>query len=146
EVMCRLPTERVTHDRNCAANVPFTKMQSVTSASRPAPAIRLTRAQWLVLLAAFLGWLFDGYEQGLFPLIARPALQSILATSGASDGLIGGWMGNITACFLVGAALGGLTFGWLGDRIGRVRAMSLSILTYSLLTGAGYFIRTPWEL
>ena len=116
------------------------------SAASAAPSVRLTRAQWLVLLAAFLGWLFDGFEQGLFPLIARPALQSILAQSGATDGLIGNWMGRITACFLVGAALGGLTFGWLGDRIGRVRAMSLSILTYSLLTGAGYFVHTPWEL
>jgi MFS family permease len=29
---------------------------------------------------------------------------------------------------LVRAALGGLVFGWLGDRIGRVRAMALSIL------------------
>jgi MFS family permease len=100
----------------------------------------------MVLLAAFLGWLFDGYEQGLFPLIARPALQDILAGVGGNDGLIGQWMGCVTACFLVGAALGGLTFGWLGDRIGRVRAMSLSILTYSLLTGLGYFVQTPWEL
>jgi MFS transporter, SHS family, sialic acid transporter len=107
---------------------------------------RLSRSQWMVLLAAFLGWLFDGYEQGLFPLIARPALQSILVAPGPNDGLIGQWMGCITAAFLVGAALGGLTFGWLGDRIGRVRAMSLSILTYSLLTGLGYFVQTPWEL
>ncbi len=112
----------------------------------PAAAVRLTRAQWLVLLASFLGWLFDGFEQGLFPLIARPALQSMLAGPGANDSLVGAWLGEITACFLVGAALGGLTFGWLGDRIGRVRAMSLSILTYSLLTGAGYFVHTPWEL
>ena len=38
-------------------------------------------------------------------------------------------------CFLVGAATGGVVFGWLGDRIGRVRAMSLSILTYAIFTG-----------
>ena len=42
-------------------------------------------------------------------------------------------MGIITAGFLIGAALGGLVFGWLGDRIGRVKAMALSILTYSLV-------------
>ena len=43
----------------------------------PPPAIeatRITRAQWLVLAAAFLGWMFDGVEIGLFPLVARPAL------------------------------------------------------------------------
>jgi SHS family sialic acid transporter-like MFS transporter len=108
---------------------------------------RLTKAQWMVLLAALLGWLFDGYEIGLFPVMARPALQSILGQAGAGgDGLIGQWMGVITACFLMGAALGGVAFGWLGDRIGRVRAMALSILTYSLVTGLGYFAQSPWHL
>ncbi len=121
-------------------------MQIEAAEIRPATAAPLSRAQWMVLLAAFLGWLFDGYEQGLFPLIARPALQNILGAASSNDGLIGEWMGAVTATFLVGAALGGVTFGWLGDRIGRIRAMSLSILTYSLLTGLGYFVQTPWEL
>lgn len=106
----------------------------------------LTRAQWLVLMAAFFGWFFDGCEIGLFPLIGRPALQNILGSTAGGDGLIGQWIGIITACFLVGAALGGVAFGWLGDRIGRVRAMSLSILTYSIVTGLGYFAQTPWQL
>ena len=39
------------------------------------------------------------------------------------------------AGFLVGAATGGVLFGWLGDRIGRVRAMTLSVLTYAVFTG-----------
>ena len=104
----------------------------------------LGRSQWIVLFAAGLGWLFDGYEIGLFPLIARPALRQILGAGG--DGEIGAWMGVITAFFLVGAALGGGLFGWLGDRVGRVRAMALSILVYSLVTGLGYFAQSPWEL
>ena len=83
-----------------------------------------------MLTASFLGWLFDGYEQGLFGVIARPALHDVLG--GARDAQIGPWVGHITACFLIGAAVGGIAFGWLGDRIGRVRAMGLSILTYSL--------------
>ncbi|MDB6154321.1 MAG: naiP [Chthoniobacteraceae bacterium] len=108
------------------------------------PAAALTRGQWLVLIAALLGWLFDGYEIGLFPVVARPALQEILGAGG--DGRIGFWMGVITACFLVGAALGGVLFGWLGDRIGRVRAMAFSILTYSLVTGFGYFADSGAQL
>jgi len=104
----------------------------------------LTRQQWTVLLAAFLGWLFDGFEIGLFPVVARPALQSMFEH--ADDAWVGQWMGNITALFLLGAAFGGLVFGWLGDRIGRVRAMTLSILTYSLFTGLGYFAQTPYHL
>lgn len=109
----------------------------------PASAVR-TRDQWLVLIAAFLGWMFDGLEQGVFPLVARPALQDLIGVEG--DKLIGPWMGYITALFLVGAALGGLAFGWLGDRLGRVRAMVLSILAYSLFTGACYFAQAPWQL
>ncbi|MDB6172489.1 MAG: naiP [Chthoniobacteraceae bacterium] len=108
------------------------------------PAAALTRGQWSVLIAALLGWLFDGYEIGLFPVVARPALQEILGAGG--DGRIGFWMGVITACFLVGAALGGVLFGWLGDRIGRVRAMAFSILTYSLVTGFGYFADSGAQL
>lgn len=99
---------------------------------------------WLVLVAAFLGWMFDGLEMGVFPLVARPALQELLKVSG--DAAIGQWMGYITASFLIGAALGGLVFGWLGDRIGRVRAMALSILTYSLFTGLCYFATEAWHL
>ena len=102
------------------------------------------RAQWLVLAASFLGWMFDGYEMGLFPVVARPALKQLLA--GAGDGAVGYWMGIATAAFLVGAALGGAVFGWLGDRLGRVRAMGLSILTYSLVTGLGYLATEPWHL
>ena len=98
----------------------------------------------MVLLAAFLGWMFDGVEQGVFPLVARPALQDLLGVQ--ADQSIGPWMGGITALFLLGAAAGGLVFGWLGDRVGRVRAMIVSILAYSLFTGCCYFAQLPWHL
>ena len=38
------------------------------------------------------------------------------------------------------------TRGLVGDKVGRVRAMSASILTYSLCTGLGYFAQEPWHL
>lgn len=106
---------------------------------------KITRGQWLTLTAAFLGWMFDGMEMGIFPIIGRPALQSLLGSS-ATEGLVGEWFGFITAVFLVGAALGGVLFGWLGDRIGRVHAMTVSVLVYSLFTGASYFADSPWHL
>lgn len=106
--------------------------------------VRLTRGQWMVLLAAFLGWLFDGFEIGLFPVVARPALLSMLPEGG--DKAVAHWMGIVTACFLLGAAVGGVIFGWLGDKVGRVRALSFSILTYSLFTGFGYLAQEPWHL
>lgn len=101
----------------------------------------------MALAAAFLGWMFDGLEMGIFPLIARPALQEMQAqTAPLSEAFVGHWMGIITAMFLVGAAFGGLLFGWLGDKVGRVRAMSLAILAYSLFTGLAYFAQTPLQL
>ena len=72
----------------------------------------MTRGQWMVLLAAFLGWLFDWLEIGLFPLVARTALLSMLPAG--TDAQVGPRMAKITACFLMGAAAGGIFFGWLG--------------------------------
>lgn len=104
---------------------------------------KLSRDQWLVLAAAFLGWMFDGVEIGLFPVVVRPALQDLGMTDDAS---IGWWNSVVVACFLIGAAAGGVVFGWLGDKLGRVRSMVMSILMYSLFTGACYFAIHPWQL
>jgi SHS family sialic acid transporter-like MFS transporter len=105
------------------------------------------RQRGMVLLAAFLGWMFDGLEMGIFPLVARPALQQMQAASGlVDDKFVGHWMGIVTAAFLLGAAAGGLVFGWLGDKVGRVRAMSVAILCYSVFTGLVYFAQEPWHL
>jgi MFS family permease len=101
-------------------------------------------AQYLTLAAAFLGWMFDGLEMGLFPLVAGPALQELLGESAAKN--TGLWMGWITAGFLVGAACGGLLFGWLGDRVGRVRAMIWSVLTYAIFSGLCGFAEAPWQI
>lgn len=98
----------------------------------------------MALGAAFLGWLFDGLEMGLFPLVERPALQNLLHTT--DNRLVGLWGGVITAGFLVGAATGGVLFGWLGDRIGRVRAMALSIATYAVFSGLCGFSESTWQL
>jgi MFS family permease len=103
----------------------------------------LTRAQWIVLIASFLGWMFDGVEIGLFPVVVRPALQDLGLTE---DAAAAQWIGVFMACFLLGAAAGGVAFGWMGDKVGRVRSMALSILAYSLFTGACYFATAPWHL
>jgi MFS family permease len=114
----------------------------------PAPVVSVSRRRLgAVLLAAFLGWMFDGLEMGVFPLIARPALQQMQAAGGTTgDAFIGHWMGIVNASFLLGAAAGGIVFGWLGDRLGRVRAMTLSILCYSLFTALTYFAQVPWHI
>jgi MFS family permease len=109
---------------------------------------RLSRAAWATLIAALLGWLFDGFEMGLFPVVAPSAMADLLDTANSPERVreIAPLTARITAAFLIGAAAGGVLFGWLGDRIGRVRSLSLSILTYSLCTGLGALARTPFEL
>src|SRR4051794_19564565 len=105
------------------------------------PAARSAYGKWMALLAALLGWLFDGLEMGLFPLVQGPALRELLP-----DDQIVLWQGIITSFFLVGAATGGVLFGWLGDRIGRVKAMMLSVFTYAIFTGLCGFANSPVEI
>jgi len=105
------------------------------------------RGKWMALIAALLGWTFDGFEMGLFPLIGPSALDQLLASEIAVNPTVkDDWFGVIMAVFLVGAATGGVVFGWLGDRIGRVRAMSLSIFTYAIFTGLCGFASEAWHI
>ncbi len=115
------------------------------AASDAAPNPPSTKAKYMTLLAAFLGWMFDGFEMGLFPLIGQPALADLLG-SNAAPGDATKWFASIIAVFLVGAASGGVFFGWLGDKIGRVRAMSLSIFTYAIFTGLCGFATEAWHI
>src|SRR5262245_50792547 len=111
----------------------------------PSPVTTLSaRGRWMTLVAALFGWMFDGLEMGLFPHVAQPALGDLLSTSDRVE--IGRWIAVITAGFLVGAATGGVLFGWLGDRIGRVRAMTLSVLTYALFSGACGLCTEAWQV
>ncbi|MFO0867816.1 MAG: MFS transporter [Pirellulales bacterium] len=106
----------------------------------------LSRGAWLALIAALLGWMFDGAEMGVFSLVGRPAMQDLLPASADKDQQIATWLGVITGLFLVGAATGGVLFGWLGDRIGRVRAMTISVLTYALFTSLCGVVESPFQL
>lgn len=114
---------------------------------QPAESNLRDRGIWMALFAALLGWMFDGFEIGMFPLVGPSALDELLGHAlTANPSLKGEWFGVIMSVFLVGAATGGVLFGWLGDRIGRVRAMSLSILTYAIFTGLCGFAGAAWHI
>ena len=130
-------------DANRAAALEGTAGGSIVT---HAPSDAGGRGKWMVLLAAFLGWMFDGFEMGLFPLIGGPALKELLGPTAAASGEADKWFGGIIAVFLVGAATGGVLFGWLGDRFGRVRAMSISIFTYAIFTGLCGFATEAWHI
>ncbi len=91
----------------------------------------LNRYHWFVLIVAALGWLFDCLDQQLFNLARVPAMKELLRP----DQNVAEYGGYATSIFLIGWATGGLTFGVLGDRIGRARTMMWTILIYSLCTG-----------
>lgn len=96
-----------------------------------------------VLAAAFIAWMFAGLENGLFVLIHRQMMRELLGTA-AAESLIVQWLAWNQAAFMLGAAAGGWLFGWLGDRAGRTRALGCSVLCYSLLTLAAWFVHDPW--
>src|SRR6478672_943783 len=106
--------------------------------------IPLGTGKWLALAAALLGWMFDGAEMGIFSLVGGKAMEALMP--GVPKGERDLWFNIIMASFLVGAATGGVLFGWLGDRIGRVRAMTLSVLTYALFTGLCGFAGSAWQI
>jgi len=93
----------------------------------------LTPTQWKMLLAANLGWLFDGFETYALILTAAPAMRSLLDSSHYAQ--IPAYVGVVIAITLLGWGIGGLVGGVLADYIGRKRTMIIAILAYSLMTG-----------
>jgi MFS family permease len=118
---------------------------SGTESARPDPWYQeVTAGQWLVLAIASAGWVFDVYEGQLFTIFKTSMLSEVLHSS--DEGLID-WHANAAfALFLIGGAIGGLAFGMLSDRIGRVRVMSLTILFYSLFSALTFFAQSVWHV
>src|ERR1700722_6814903 len=106
----------------------------------------LTPQQWKSGIAAWLGWLFDGLDMHIYVLVAAPFVAILLHAESPKDPSVGFYSSWIQAAFLIGWALGGGFFGRVADRIGRSRALMLTILTYALSTGLSYFAETWWQL
>jgi SHS family sialic acid transporter-like MFS transporter len=117
------------------------------------------RGRYLVLAAAFLGWMSAGMQMGNFPLATGSIVRDILGQSLEDDASLsesqrtdiikvasGKWFGWFICAFLLGAACGGLLFGWLGDHIGRAKTMGLSILCLSVIHGFCYFAQSLEQL
>jgi MFS family permease len=105
----------------------------------------VTRYQWLVLLVASLGWVFDAFEGQIFNLTRKAMLSEILAQPGDSAE-VKAWGDIVLGFFLVGGTLGGWLFGRLADRWGRNPTMILTILFYSVFSGLTYFATSLWQV
>jgi MFS family permease len=102
----------------------------------------LTRYHWLVFIVASLGWLFDTMDQQLFNIARRPAMQTLLRPEPgveADPEAVGDYSNYATSIFLIGWGAGGIGFGIFGDLFGRIKALTLTILLYSIFTGLSAF-------
>ncbi|HET8880933.1 MAG TPA: MFS transporter [Solimonas sp.] len=109
----------------------------------------LTRYQWIVLFAAWLGWGFDLFDSILFNFVAPncvPTLLHLPIGSPEARQATLYWTGALTSLLLIGWAAGGVLFGYVGDRIGRTRTLLITMLMYAFGTAACAFAPNIWVL
>ena len=103
----------------------------------------VTRYQWMVLLIASAGWVFDVYEGQIFNLTRHDMLLDLL--DGKEDE-VQKYGDMFLGIFLLGGTAGGLLFGSLADRFGRRLVMVVTILMYSIFSGLTFFATELWHV
>jgi len=104
----------------------------------------ISHYQWMVFLVVWLGWALDATDFNLFSLVLRPALIELLGST--DNALIGKTGGYLAMAGLLGWAFGGFLFGIVADYLGRVRALVIAILVYSVFTACQGFAQNPIQL
>src|SRR4051812_3682026 len=104
----------------------------------------LNRYHWFVLSVASMGWAFDTMAQQLFNLARKPAIRDLLGGNAPAP-VVDEQAAYATAIFMIGWAIGGVFFGVLGDRIGRAKTMTITILSYSVFTGLSLLATGVWD-
>ena len=119
----------------------------VTGTAMSQPRVKLTTNQKRGFLAAWGGWALDGMDSFIYALVLVPALTELLPVSGiaVTPANIGYYGSILFALFLLGWGTS-MIWGPIGDRIGRVRTLMLTILTYSLFTFLCAFATNIWQL
>jgi MFS family permease len=108
---------------------------------------KLNRNQIKGFWAAWGGWTLDGMDAFIYALVAVPALMELLPRSGipATAGNVGFYFSVLQALFLLGWGLS-MVWGPIADRFGRVRALILTILFYSVFTFLCGVVTSIWQL
>lgn len=116
----------------------------------------MTRYHWLVLCIASMSWLFDCMDQRFFNIVREPTMRSLLygRQANAPDAppltseqkTTVQFYGRVaTGMVLLGWAVGGFFFGLLGDRIGRIKTMMITISIYAGFTGLSALSMYWWD-
>jgi len=108
------------------------------------PFAGVTFYHWLVFIIAAAGWLFDCMGQRIFTLAREPAMRELLGAS-ATDIEIKKAIFAATTVLMVGWATGGILFGMMSDRVGRVKTIVATLLAYTLFSGLTGLARTEYE-
>jgi MFS family permease len=127
------------------SSIEHTQSTSQAPLAGVSPWKQLSRYQWLVLLVAWLGWVFDSMDATIYAQVMTPALRELLGSRGSVQSI--GWYGGVVfSVFIVGWALGGVFFGVLADYVGRSRTLVITILIYAVFTGMAGLSHHWWEL
>jgi MFS family permease len=105
----------------------------------------ITVYHWIVVILAACGWLFDCMGQRIFVLAREPALRELLG-SGVSDATIKAWGGYATTVLMIGWGTGGILFGMMSDRLGRVKTMLATLLAYTAFSALSGLARNGTEV
>jgi predicted MFS family arabinose efflux permease len=105
-------------------------------------AAAVTAYHWIVVVIASAGWLFDCMDQRLFILARESAITDLLG-AGSATPAVKTYSGYATTAMILGWATGGIIFGMLSDRWGRVKTMAATLLVYSGFTGLSG-LSTSW--
>jgi len=131
-----------------------------TSGTIPGTGERITWYHWVVVIIASCGWLFDCMDQRIFALSREPAVKELLVADAVPDSetpqqakvreqqrdaRVKSWGAWATGAMMIGWATGGIIFGMMSDRWGRVKTMMVTLLVYSGFTGLSGISRTPLE-
>jgi MFS family permease len=102
----------------------------------------VTGYHWLVFFCAAAGWLFDCMGQRIFILARDPAMRELLGSTAATTD-IDTWGARATCVMLAGWATGGILFGMMSDKMGRVKTMVATLLAYTLFSGLTGLAHSP---
>jgi MFS family permease len=111
---------------------------------RLAKADRIPSTAWLALISAGLAWMFDAMDLQIFTLVLFPAVSSLIGSTDA--GHVAATGGLILTCKIFAWGIGGIVFGVVADRIGRAKAMLVTVLIYSVFTGLTGLAQNWWQL
>ena len=98
----------------------------------------INKQQWKALIAAFLGWALDAFDFLLYNFVIVTLIKEWGLTT-ASTGLV-------ASVSVVASALGGMVFGRVADRFGRMKALTITVLIYSFATGLSGLSQNIWQL